>query len=30
MATSLRRFQIELYEEYLQEASFLYEQRRPL
>ncbi len=35
MATSLRRFQIELYEEYLQEASFLYsaalyEQRRSL
>jgi uncharacterized protein (TIGR02270 family) len=30
MATSLRTFQIELYEEYLEEASFLYEQRRTL
>jgi uncharacterized protein (TIGR02270 family) len=30
MATSPRRFLIELYEEYLEEASFLYEQRRTL
>src|SRR5262245_23691585 len=27
MATSLRQFNIELYEEHLEEASFLYEQR---
>jgi uncharacterized protein (TIGR02270 family) len=30
MATSSRAFLIELYEEYLEEASFLYEQRRTL
>src|SRR6266567_7052170 len=30
MATSPRAFLIELYEEYLEEASFLYEQRRTL
>jgi uncharacterized protein (TIGR02270 family) len=30
MATSTRAFLIELYEEYLEEASFLYEQRRTL
>lgn len=30
MATSIRRFNIELYEEHLEEASFLYEQRLSL